>query len=197
MEKFKKEIQEKIDKIYSETVHKDISEVFEKCLTAITNHFGNLRNEVETKLKGSNWEKINNNFSDKLLKEINTQKNIIVSKLESLSDNLKKDYEETYEIINNYKKSSNNKLKSNNDLKYFISKRLGEKNNYKNSIFYIVNDILSESKSATSWKNTESIKEYIKCLFSDKAYLLKTIDFIKIKADERLKNFRRNITNLI
>ena len=94
MEKFKKEIQEKIDKIYSETVDKDISEVFEKCLTAITNHFGNLRNEVETKLKGSNWEKINNNFSDKLQKEINTQKNIIVTKLESLSDNLKKYYED-------------------------------------------------------------------------------------------------------
>jgi len=88
-------------------------------------------------------------------------------------------------------------LKSNDGLKYFISKRLGEKNNYKNAIFYIVNDILSESKSATSWKNTESFKEYIKCLFSDKAYLLKTIDFIKIKADERLKNYRRNITNLI
>ena len=196
LENFKKEIQEKIDRIYSETVDKDISEVFEKCLKIILNHFDNLRNEVEKNLKGSNWEKINNNFSDKLQKEINTQKNIIVTKLESLSDNLKKYYEESYKIINNFKHITENNVKI-YDLKHFISIRFGEKYNYKEAIYYIVNDILSESKTATSWKNTESFSEYIKCLFSDKAYLIKTIDFIIKKANERLNNFSRNISYLI
>ena len=159
------------------------------------NHFDNLRNEVEQKLKGNNWTEINDNFAKKLQKEIKEQKNIIIPMLESLSDNLKKDYEESYEIINGIKNNSKNKMNI-YELKNFISIRFGEKN-YKEALLYIVNDILSESETATSWKNTQSFREYIKYLFSDKAALIKKIDYIIEKTNERLNHFIKIITDLI
>ena len=195
LEKFKKEMHEKSDKIYSETVDKNISEYFKKCLAAVLNHFDNLRNEVEQKLKGNNWTEINDNFAKKLQKEIKEQKNIIIPMLESLSDNLKKDYEESYEIINGIKNNSKNKMNI-YELKNFISIRFGEKN-YKEALLYIINDILSESETATSWKNTQSFREYIKYLFSDKAALIKKIDYIIEKTNERLNHFIKIITDLI
>jgi hypothetical protein len=74
---------------------------------------------------------------------------------------------------------------------------MGEKNNYKEAIDNIVNDILANSRTITSWKNSSGLIDFLKTKFSDKAYLNKTIDFIISNAKERLENFRINIFNLI
>ena len=51
------------------------------------------------------------------------------------------------------------------ELKIYISNRLGDKKDYKEAISNIINDILSDSKVATNWKNSSGIFDYLKSLF--------------------------------
>ena len=99
-------------------------------------------------------------------------------------------------MINEFKTNPEDNYKF-DELKIYISNKLGEKNDYKEAIDNIVNDIISNSRTSTNWKNSSGLFDFLKSKFSDKAYLNKTIEFMISDALDRLNSFSKNIANLI
>ena len=196
LEQFNNEINNKINQILSEQVKKNIPEIFEDCIKIIMNRLLDLSANIEQELKKENLKEVLIKFQLACINKINQQKGIIVLNLEALSDNVKKYYNEAFDIINKFKNYHGNNYEF-YELKIYISNRLGDKKDYKEAISNIINDILSDSKVATNWKNSSGIFDYLKSLFSDKAYLNKTIDFIIKNTSERLKCFSNIISKLI
>jgi len=142
------------------------------------------------------WRNIQNEFENTFHTSVDKQKTIIIDTLEKCSNSLNTHYEEAFKIINKFKNNPDNNYKY-DELKIYISNKLGEKNNYKEAIDNIVNDIVSNSRNVTTWKNSSGLIDFLKTKFSDKAYLNKTIDFIIKNAQEKFTIFRSNISNLI
>ena len=116
--------------------------------------------------------------------------------MEKCSDEIKTNYLKSFEIINQFKTNSKEEHKF-KELKIYLSNKLGEKNNYKEAFDNIVTDIVSNSRTATDWKNSSGFFDYLKSKFFDEAYLNKTIDYIISNSSKRLESFRKNISNLI
>lgn len=156
-----------------------------------------MKEDIDEKLKQKKkWKDIQAEFEKIFQSTVEKQKVAIIETLERCSDQFKVHYEEANKIINDVKINPDNNFII-EELKIYISNKLGEKNNYKEAIDNIVNDIVANSRTATTWKNSTGFFEFLKSKFSDKAYLNKTIDFIISNAIERLKAFKQNISNLI
>ena len=196
LKEFKKEISEKIKDIKSDKFEKDVPKIFEECIENIINYLKNLSGKIEYDLQREKWKAILTRFEEEFKKEINIQKGKIISTLEDFSESLKKHYNEAFQIINKFKNNAGDNFQM-EDLKIYISNQLGERNDYKEAISNIVNDILSDSRNATNWENSTGFFGYLKCKFSDKAYLNKTIDFIINNTYERLKDFRKTLSKHI
>ena len=78
-------------------------------------------------------------------------------------------------------------------MKIYLSNKLEERNDYKEAIDNIINDVVSSSKTATYWKNSSGLLDFLKTKFSNKVYLDKTIDSIISNSNERLENYKTNI----
>ena len=189
LKEFKKEIEEKIKDIKLAKYEKGIPSIFEKCIGKITNFLIDITNQVEKDLKIENRKEVLIIFKEYFKNAINIQKEIIVSNLEDLSDNLKKNYNEAFKIINKFKNNPGN-IYQMDELKIYISNQLGERNDYKEAISNIVNDILSDSKNATNWENSDGIFDYLKNKIFNKDYLNKTFDFITKSASKKLNEFK-------
>jgi len=193
---FKKEISEKIKDIKLDKFEKDVPKIFEDYIENIISCLKNLSGKIEYDLQREKWKAVLTRFEEEFKKEINFQKGKIISTLEDFSESLKKHYNEALKIINKFKNNAGDNFQM-EDLKIYISNQLGERNDYKEAISNIVNDILSDSRNATNWENSTGLFDYLKCKFSDKAYLNKTIDFIIKNTNERLKDFRKTLTKHI
>ena len=189
LKEFKKEIEEKIKDIKVAIYDKEYPKIFEECIGQITNSLINLTNTIEQDLKTEKWEKVLNKFKENFKNETNNQKEIIVSNLEDLSNNLKKNYNEAFKIINKFKNNPGN-IYQMDELKIYISNQLGERNDYKEAISNIVNYILLDSKNATNWENRDGIFDYFKNKIFNKDYLNKTFDFITKSASKKLNEFK-------
>ncbi len=189
LKEFKKEIEEKIKDIKLAKYEKGIPSIFEKCIGKITNFLIDITNQVEKDLKIENRKEVLIIFKEYFKNAINIQKEIIVSNLEDLSDNLKKKYNEAFQIISKFKNNPGN-IYQMDELKIYISNQLGERNDYKEAISNIVNDILSDSKNATNWENSDGIFDYLKNKIFNKDYLNKTFDFITKSASKKLNEFK-------
>lgn len=196
MLQFKKDIQYKIDHMQLELVKNNVPDVFVESIEAIMKSLLSLNNKIEQDLKKENWKEILTRIQTTFGNIMTKQKSKIISTLETLSDNLNKLYLDSFDIINKFKNTPGCNFEL-SELKIFISDRLGEKNNYEEAITNIMSDILSDSKYATNWKNSSGIVEYIKCIFTDKAYLKKTTDIMMNSTSKRLNNFKNIINKLI
>ena len=195
LSEFKREIEEKIENIKSMSYEKKVPNVLENCMNEIIKCFEDLKIDIEQNYRREKWDVIHKRFSNKLYTEISNQKKNISQIIDELSTNIKDCCNEVFQAMKNYKNIFGNEFKF-IQLKNFISNSLGEQNNFLEAISHIVNDIISESKFASSWKNSESFLEYIRCLFSVKASELKSIDFDIKTIRERLGNFKEILSEL-
>ena len=197
LKEFEKEIEDKIKDIKLDKYNYNFPEKFEIGIEEIANNLKGLKDKIEDSLKNKQkWRNIQNEFENTFHTSVEKQKTIIIDTLEKCSNSLNTHYEEAFKIINKFKNNPDNNYKY-DELKIYISNKLGEKNNYKEAIDNIVNDIVSNSRNVTTWKNSSGLIDFLKTKFSDKAYLNKTIDFIIKNAQEKFTIFRSNISNLI
>ena len=196
LKKFKNDISQKIKDIKLDKSEKDVPKIFEECIENLMSCLKNLSGRIEQDLQKEKWNEVLTKFENTFKEKINIQKEKIITTLEDFSECLKKHYNEAFQIINNFKNNPGDNFQM-DDLKIFISNKLGERNDYKEVISNIVNDILNESKNVTNWENSSGLFDYLKCKFSDKAYLNKTTDFIIKNASERLKEFRKILSKHI
>ena len=195
MKEFKVNIENSIKDIQLDKINYDIPKVFENCIDNMVGSLKDLNSKIEQDLKRENWKEVLNNFENTFKMENDMLIEKIVTTLENFSDNIRKHYNESFQIINQFKNQRGNNYEI-EEFKIYLSNHLGEQGNYREAIINIVNDILSNSRNATSWENS-NIFEYFKCLFSSQAYLDKTTTFIMNNAYERLKAFRKNIFKII
>ena len=175
----------------------DIPHILEKCIDSIKSVLNNLKNEIQSNLKQKkSWKDIQREFETTFKSTVEDKKKNIVENLEKCSDEIKTNYLKSFEIINQFKTNSKEEHKF-KELKIYLSNKLGEKNNYKEAFDNIVTDIVSNSRTATDWKNSSGFFDYLKSKFFDEAYLNKTIDYIISNSSKRLESFRKNISNLI
>lgn len=195
LSEFKREIEEKIENIKSMSYEKKVPNVLENCMNEIIKCFEDLKIDIEQNYRREKWDIIHKRFSNKLYTEISDQKKNISQIIVELSTYIKDCCNEAFQAMKNYKNIFGKEFKF-IQLKNFISNSLGDQNNFLEAISHIVNDIISESKFASSWKNSESFLEYIRCLFSVKASVLKSIDFDIKTIRERLGNFKEILSEL-
>jgi len=196
LKEFKKEIEEKIKDIKLANYEKNIPRIFEEAIDQFKKSLIDITNLIEKDLIKENRKKLLIIFKEFFENAINIQKEIIVSNLEDLSDNLKKKYNEAFQIINKFKNNPGN-ISQMDEPKIYISNQLGERNDYKEAISNIVNDILSDSKNATNWENSDGFFDYLKNLFSNEAYLNKAFDFITKNAYNKLNEFKITLSRHI
>ena len=192
---FKSNITEKLKDFRLGITDYNVPKVLEESITEINKVLSELKDKIEEKLKHKKWKEIQNEFEQKFQSTVEEQKITIINTLEKCSDKLKAHYVNAFKIINGFK--INLDKDEYDELKIYISNKLGEKNNYKEAIDNIVNDIVANSRTVTSWENSSGLFDYLESRFSDKAYLNKTIDFIISNSKDRLNAFKNNITYLI
>ena len=175
---------------------KDIPKIFEESIETIIKTLKDMFDKIEDNLKKDKYIDIITKFENNFREETSKQKEKLVLSLEYCSDNIKKHYEEALIIINRFKNNPSNNFHT-EELKTFISQRLGDDNDYKEAISNIVNHIISNSRNATNWEHRESFFEFLSCKISDKAYLKKTFTFIINKTQEIFKDFRKRFSDLI
>ena len=201
LELFNLKSERQIDKIKLEKQNNDVPAALKESISQIISALKNLKNNIDDKLKKKiKWKDIQDEFEKTFSSKIEQEKNETVSKLEKCSDNINNFIIEAYGLIDEYKeeKTTPEKIKEKfGELKTKISNQLGEKTDYKKAFDDIVDDIINNSKNVTDWKHSSGLLDYLKGKLSDKIYLNKTIDFIIINSEERLNNFKDNISDLI
>ena len=194
---FNKDIENKIKDINLVKVFHDVPKILENSINTIIKELRGLKDKIENSLKQKKkWKNIQDEFENTFQTLVEKEKNEIITTLENCSQNLNNHYEEAFQIIHKLKINQDKNYQL-DELKIYISNKLGEKNNYKEAIDNIVNDIVSESRNATIWKKCSGLIDFIKCKVSDSAYLNRTIDSIISNFQERFSAFRKNISNLI
>ena len=190
---FERDIESKIKDIKLDRANYNVPEILENSIYDINCILKELKGKIDENLKKKkNWKDIQDEFEKTFHSTVEKEKSKIINNLEKCSEQIKIHYEEAFQIINKFKANPDDSYKY-DELKIYISNKLGEKNNYKEAIDNIVNDIVTNSRTVTSWKNSSGLFDYLKSKIFDKAYLNKTIDFIISDAEERLRNFRKNI----
>ena len=193
---FQNNIDNKIKDLIVDKSNNDVPKILEISIEEINGILKNLKEKIDEKLKQKKkWKEIQEEFEKVFHSSVENQKTKIIDTLEKCSDQLKIHSQEASKMINDFKINNEDNFKF-DELKIYLSNKLGE-DNYKVAIDNIVNDIVSNSRTATTWKNRTGFFDFLKTKFSDKAYLDKTIDYIILNAVEKLNNFKKNISHLI
>ena len=193
---FQNNIDNKIKDLIVDKSNNDVPKILEISIEEVNGILKNLKEKIDEKLKQKKkWKEIQEEFEKVFHSSVENQKTKIIDTLEKCSEQLKIHSQEASKMINDFKINNEDNFKF-DELKIYLSNKLGE-DNYKVAIDNIVNDIVSNSRTATTWKNRTGFFDFLKTKFSDKAYLDKTIDYIILNAVEKLNNFKKNISHLI
>ena len=197
LEQFKINLDNKIKDFIIDKSTNDVPKILYDSIFKVNDVLKNLKNDIDGKLKQKKkWKEIQDEFENALQTTVQNQKTLIIDTLEKCSYQVKTHSNEAFKMINEFKTNPEDNYKF-DELKIYISNKLGEKNDYKEAIDNIVNDIIANSRTSTNWKNSSGLFDFLKSKFSDKAYLNKTIEFMISDALDRLNSFRINIANLI
>ena len=199
LSEFKANIENKISNIEGLYPYRNnIPKIFGDSIAEMNKILKELKKNIEQDLKNKkSWKVIQAEFEQKFQSTLKAKKEIIIKTLENCSDEIKSILNQAFEIINNFKNSQDKREDDIEELKTYLSNKLGERNEYKEAIDNIINDVVSSSKTATNWKNSSGLIDFIKTQFSNKVYLDKTIDSIITNSNERLEKYKMNIDNLI
>ena len=199
LSEFKEKIENKIANIQGAyPFRNNFPKIFQDSIAEMNKILKELKNNIEQDLKQKkSWKNIQTEFETKFQSTLNDKKEIIIKTLENCSDEIKALFNEAFNIINNFKNNQNKNDDDFEELKIYLSNKLEERNGYKEAIDNIINDVVSSSKTATYWKNSSGLFDFLKTKFSNKVYLDKTIDSIISNSNERLENYKTNIDNLI
>ena len=193
IKKFKnkvKYIKEKIDYDYSNC---NIKKIFSNYLNQIKKSLEEKKSIIEEDLKNEDWQNIQNNFEQIFTSKLNFLKKELLDKIEDLSNQIKNNFDEFHKTINEIIPCESSNLL----LKNFISKRMGRDNDIEESINDIIFDIISQSKSCTDWKNSQSFFKWFKAKIIKKEYLNQIIDFMIDNSCLKLKKSSDTYSNLI
>ena len=196
LEKFQKDIEYKIKDIIIEKYMNDVPKILLNSIYEINNYIKNFKNNIDEKLKKKKWKDVENEFENIFQTTIENQKAKIIEAIDKYSDQLKIRSDDAFKLIAIFKTNSEDNYKF-DELKIYLANKLGAKNNYKEVINKIINEIIANSRKTTNIEKSSGLLDFFKTKFSDKAYLNKRIDFIKSYAAERLNYLGMNISNLM
>ena len=149
------------------------------------------KNKIAKNLETKDWKKVQEDFEDAFKNESENFKSQLISNIEESSKNIKIHYDHCYDILDEF--YSEKCQRGCNLFKDHISNSLGGDDNIEKTMQQLVDDIITDSKSATKWNGIKNFFGWLHSKISSEEYLTKTVNFIINKISTNLKNFRDNI----
>ena len=154
------------------------------------------KSKIENDLKIENWEEIQYNFIEAFKNNANDLKKQIVDNIESISLNIKNNYDDFNKLINKFKEKK--KDSSIILFKSFICEKFGRNDKDINkAIDNIISDVIDNSKNCINWKNSPNIYSYIRTWISSSKYLNKIIEKMIDYSCEKIEFAIKKLTSTI
>ena len=153
------------------------------------------KSKIENDLKTENFEEIQNNFIEAFNKNANDLKKQIVDNIESISLNIKNNYDDFNKLINKFKDKKDSSIIL---FKSFICEKFNEKEkDIKKEINNIINDVVENSKNCINWKNSPSTYSYIRTWISSSKSLNKIIEKMIDYSCKEIESANKKLTTTI